>query len=368
MRYFVGNVAFLLLIAISGYAQRKRVPKDIKQAIRFLDIDCSDGLKSIIKETANTDLKKLSYPWGGNYKTIYSWTHGDNKESQIVKYLAGKGIHSNQEIVILIAFREYLLGQQVNEAAIYEPWLGLEKKNTEEDKVRFTTDSLSGIYIPVDLEDCFKQIDGFWNDSTKVKVKQMTEDEFSARVHLGFGMWIRNNWQLWGGSRLSRYFNVKGIHHPDDMSGIILDSYHRHLNNQEIKLDEQIKHYQDYWDKVKVEELAKKEEEFEAYKVGDTLKYTYRHGYLSKEQEKKEANDICIAQCVVLEKKKDNYLLKIRLLKSCDRRGIIIYDNKDVELYDPITKKWSKPKKKIKKRIRIGQSYWSDYSDWYTTD
>jgi len=60
-------------------------------------------------------------------------------------------------------------------------------------------------------------------------------------------MWLRNNWQLWGGSRLSKYFNNLGIFHPDDMSGIILDSYHRYLTDKEIKLEEQINFYQEYW-------------------------------------------------------------------------------------------------------------------------
>ena len=41
-----------------------------------------------------------------------------------------------------------------------------------------------------------------------------------------------------------------GIYHPDDMSGIILDSYHRYLTGKEIKLEEQIKFYQDYWKKA----------------------------------------------------------------------------------------------------------------------
>ena len=61
---------------------------------------------------------------------------------------------------------------------------------------------------------------------------------------------MRNNWALWKGSELSRWFNEKGIHHPDDMSGIIFDSFWRHLNNQPLKLEEQIKYYQDYWKKA----------------------------------------------------------------------------------------------------------------------
>jgi hypothetical protein len=62
-------------------------------------------------------------------------------------------------------------------------------------------------------------------------------------------MWMRNNWGLWGGSRLAKWFNNQGVKHPDDMSGVILDSFWRHLNDKPIKLEEQVKHYQDYWKK-----------------------------------------------------------------------------------------------------------------------
>jgi hypothetical protein len=71
-------------------------------------------------------------------------------------------------------------------------------------------------------------------------------------------MWLRNNWGLWKGSRLSKWFNEKGIQAPDDMSGIILDSFWRHLNGKPLKLDEQIKYYQDYWKMIEAEEKVPK--------------------------------------------------------------------------------------------------------------
>lgn len=62
---------------------------------------------------------------------------------------------------------------------------------------------------------------------------------------------MRNNWGLWSGSRLAKYFNEMGIFHPDDMSGIILTSFHRHLNGKDLQLDQQIKYYQEYWEREK---------------------------------------------------------------------------------------------------------------------
>ena len=112
---------------------------------------------------------------------------------------------------------------------------------------RFITDTIDGVYIPADLDACFKQIDGFWNDSTKTEIKNWSEDELIANTHFGFGMWIRNNWCLWGGSRLSKHFNDLGIFHPDDMSSIILTSYHRYLNGEDIELQHQIDYHKAYW-------------------------------------------------------------------------------------------------------------------------
>lgn len=245
-------LTILILTSQFIYGQKTKAPKDIQNAVTYLQADCPDSLKQIIKETPDDKLINLCYPYG-NYKTIFEWTNNDNKKSKVKKFLIKKGISTNQhqQTIILIAFKRTLLGQIFNEDEIIKPYKAIEDKWQAENKVKFTTDSIGGVYIPKDIEDCFKQIDSFWNDSTKVKIKQWTEEEFSGRAHHGFGMWMRNNWQLWGGSRLSKYFNDLGIYHPDDMSGIILDSYHRYLLGKEIKLEEQIKFYQDYWKKEK---------------------------------------------------------------------------------------------------------------------
>lgn len=106
---------------------------------------------------------------------------------------------------------------------------------------------IDGVYIPVDLEDSFVQLDQLLSpeDIDTLKSKQSEDDLYV--YHFGLGLWMRNNWGLWRGSRLNKYFNELGIFHPDDISGIILDSYWRRLNNLPIKLEEQIKYYQDYW-------------------------------------------------------------------------------------------------------------------------
>jgi len=102
-------------------------------------------------------------------------------------------------------------------------------------------------YKPINLEEAVIQLTKILPDTTQQKILAMTEDEFLGGFHFGLGMWIRNNWGLWRGGELAKDFNDKGIFHPDDMSGIILKCYYRQRHNQDWKLDEQIKFYQNYW-------------------------------------------------------------------------------------------------------------------------
>jgi len=109
------------------------------------------------------------------------------------------------------------------------------------------TESKKENYKPVNLEEAVEQLKIIHHDTTKQKILNMTEVEFMGGAHMGLGMWMRNNWGLWKGKELAEYFNSIGIYHPDDMSGIILTSYYRELHDQEWKVDEQVKYYQDYW-------------------------------------------------------------------------------------------------------------------------
>lgn len=104
-------------------------------------------------------------------------------------------------------------------------------------------------FIPKNIEDCIVQLDKMIDSNTKKWIKIKSESLFSYKAHHGLGMWIRNNWGLWKISELSEYFNNLGIYHPDDMSGIIIDSYYRRINGLDIKLEEQINYYKNYWKK-----------------------------------------------------------------------------------------------------------------------
>jgi hypothetical protein len=102
-------------------------------------------------------------------------------------------------------------------------------------------------YKPKNLDEAVLQLEKIHHDTIKQQIIAMTEEQFIGNSHFGMGMGIRNNWKLWKGGELSKYFNTIGIYHPDDMSGIILTSYYRHLKGQDRELEKQVKYYQDYW-------------------------------------------------------------------------------------------------------------------------
>lgn len=105
-------------------------------------------------------------------------------------------------------------------------------------------------YIPKDLEECFKQLDAELPPKTVKEISSCREDDM-FNYHFGLGTWLRNYWGLWAGSDLAKYFNKMDIHHPDDMSGIILRSYWSHKHSKPLELDKQISRYQNYWASMK---------------------------------------------------------------------------------------------------------------------
>lgn len=103
------------------------------------------------------------------------------------------------------------------------------------------------IYNPTTIEECYEYINSI-NMPDMVKFIAMSEDKAVTVTHNSFGRFLRNELQLWSDGYMVKWFNERGIYHSDDMSSIIIRSYHRHMNNKEIKLSEQITHYIDYWD------------------------------------------------------------------------------------------------------------------------
>lgn len=111
--------------------------------------------------------------------------------------------------------------------------------------------------IPTTLEEAFDELDKIISLNQRDMILIVPESEFIAMHHHGLGRWIRNNWSLWKTDEgIAFWFLSMGIGHADDMSGIILTSYHRYLRGYSIKLEEQVKLYKDYWRKSGIDPLT----------------------------------------------------------------------------------------------------------------
>jgi len=101
--------------------------------------------------------------------------------------------------------------------------------------------------IPKNLDECFVELDNMNAEDVKDWLSY-SEDKAIGLAHHGFGTMIRNEWGLWEGTNeLCKYFKTLNIEHADDISGIILTSYHRFKNNKPFKIDEQVQVYLEHW-------------------------------------------------------------------------------------------------------------------------
>ena len=131
---------------------------------------------------------------------------------------------------------------------------------------------------PEKIEESINYFEKNWTDDAKNIFKNKTESDAVTELHMTVGMWIRNSWIRKGNDSLANQFHKIGIYHPDDISTIILTSLHRKLNNKELKLKEQARHYIDYWKPIIEKDEKSKKNAFEIYnkhKIGDKINIYY---------------------------------------------------------------------------------------------
>lgn len=105
--------------------------------------------------------------------------------------------------------------------------------------------------IPNNLDECFAALNKMLSESELDDIRTMDELQLSS-LHHGLGQWIRNNWGLWAGGTLAKYFNNLGLSHPDDMSGLIITTFWHHLKGEPLGIDREIKKYQDFWKRTNI--------------------------------------------------------------------------------------------------------------------
>ncbi len=109
-------------------------------------------------------------------------------------------------------------------------------------------------YQPKSLDEAIAQLDVVYPDSIKIQIIEMDENDFLKNTHFTTGRFIRNEWLYdrilgfnIGDSDLKEQLLEMGIPSNDDMSSLILRTYYRHLNNKDLKVDQQIIDIQNYY-------------------------------------------------------------------------------------------------------------------------
>ena len=209
------------------------IPKNISEVFKELDKSMDISEKMIVKvfqeDSAVVNLWKLGPP-----DFLYDWKLAGPKSISIVSYFNNLGISQPYDFTrtIIISYHRYLNNKPIELRKTIET---IKKERNQEYKTysaKLTKDTINGFYIPKDLKDCFLQLDKILLTKDKQEIKTLKTREETLNYHHSLGLWMRNNWGLWGGSRLQTYLFNHGCSQPDDMSSTILEYYYDWLNNR----------------------------------------------------------------------------------------------------------------------------------------
>ena len=124
---------------------------------------------------------------------------------------------------------------------------------------RIQLEEIDGVYIPRNLDEAFVELKRLSSPTDLRKFQNASESTIRTKLHFGLGRWMIVNWGFYEGSRLSHFLRGAGLQHPDDMARVILVCFHRHLNQKELNLQEEVAYYQALREKVRLAREGEKE-------------------------------------------------------------------------------------------------------------
>ena len=80
----------------------------------------------------------------------------------------------------------------------------------------------SKVELPATIDAAVRLLRGLVPDAEQSRIAYMQEEEL-INLHLGLGMWIRNNLGLWQGN--AALLDATGEAHPDDAAGAIIRAF-----------------------------------------------------------------------------------------------------------------------------------------------
>jgi hypothetical protein len=131
------------------------------------------------------------------------------------------------------------------------------RSETEKYEWRLRQSVLYGTYIPKDVNEVILELNKKIDAPSKAKFSKVTEDEAATKLFFSLGRWMTHNWSLYEGSRLSKYMQDLGIHHPDDMVRFFIIVYHRSLAKQPLDIKALVAKFNEKEEAQKKERLEK---------------------------------------------------------------------------------------------------------------
>ena len=101
--------------------------------------------------------------------------------------------------------------------------------------------------VPATLAEAHLQLEREFPKEGLAKIDAMKSEDEMIMFHRGFGMGMRNRWGLWKGGPLAKHMNELGFTHPDDMSGVILETFWCKRHGTEFRLKERADYYARFW-------------------------------------------------------------------------------------------------------------------------
>jgi hypothetical protein len=241
MRLLIGVLT--ILIFPTGLCGQQRdvyklpIPKNIEQSFKTLLRTMSENEIELIKTWPEDSIyahKEFKY------KTdfFHAWKIYDG--SRLTKYFNKMGLVGSFEIyeTILISFHRHLNNTDIDLTGQIKKYQARQRADYELYQQRLKLDSINGVYIPKDIDECMTELDRLIDEKWKYDFAKEEEQIAVATAYRpGPGIWMRNNWGLWGGSRLQKYFSDKGVKDPEEISWIILTCYHRHVNGNPLDFE-----------------------------------------------------------------------------------------------------------------------------------
>ena len=132
--------------------------------------------------------------------------------------------------LLFILSTAFLVGQTSKDVA--------SKSFAENYKRNIKKSRINGVYIPRSINDAMKQLERKSDAQAVHAFTSAQEDVVAKKLHFGLGRWMVQNWNLEYGSRLSVKLTELGLKNPDEMSQLLIRSFHRYLNEKPIKAQE----------------------------------------------------------------------------------------------------------------------------------